>query len=133
MAYAGSVLCERLYAFPTFCVNPGLFVASLGQYDVSAWYWSQPRECVEASVSLTSTLSAAPGCTMKIIDKMQQHIDNGKTFFSFEFFPPRTDEVRIEAPECLPRVDVALHTVKLPLRQRVRRSHTPPRPATSSL
>ena len=31
---------------------------------------------------------------MKIIDKMQQQMADGKTFFSFEFFPPRTDEVR---------------------------------------
>ncbi|KAK9819788.1 hypothetical protein WJX72_002386 [[Myrmecia] bisecta] len=29
---------------------------------------------------------------MKISDKMNQSIRDGKTFFSFEFFPPRTDE-----------------------------------------
>jgi methylenetetrahydrofolate reductase (NADPH) len=32
---------------------------------------------------------------MKIIDKMQQSMDKGQTFFSFEFFPPRTEEVRV--------------------------------------
>lgn len=30
---------------------------------------------------------------MKIVDKMNESIKAGKTFFSFEFFPPRTDEV----------------------------------------
>ncbi|CAL8464700.1 g4235 [Coccomyxa elongata] len=29
---------------------------------------------------------------MKIVDKMNESIKAGKTFFSFEFFPPRTDE-----------------------------------------
>ena len=32
---------------------------------------------------------------MKIVDKMNESIKAGKTFFSFEFFPPRTDEVTI--------------------------------------
>jgi len=58
---------------------------------------------------------AAPGCIMKIIDKMQQQIDNGKTFFSFEFFPPRTDEVPIELSECLRVSTWLLHAV-MPLR-----------------
>ena len=31
---------------------------------------------------------------MKLIDKMNESIKTSKTFFSFEFFPPRTDEVR---------------------------------------
>lgn len=31
---------------------------------------------------------------MKVIDKINQHIQDGKTFYSFEFFPPRTEEVR---------------------------------------
>ncbi len=31
---------------------------------------------------------------MKIIDKMNASIKEGKPFFSFEFFPPRTEEVR---------------------------------------
>ena len=30
---------------------------------------------------------------MKIIDRMNESIASGKTFYSFEFFPPRTDEV----------------------------------------
>jgi 5,10-methylenetetrahydrofolate reductase len=30
---------------------------------------------------------------MKIIDKIQERVKDGKTFFSFEFFPPRTEEV----------------------------------------
>ena len=30
---------------------------------------------------------------MKVVDKMNESIKAGKTFFSFEFFPPRTDEV----------------------------------------
>lgn len=30
---------------------------------------------------------------MKVADKMNASIKAGKTFFSFEFFPPRTDEV----------------------------------------
>ncbi|CAL5228752.1 g11938 [Coccomyxa viridis] len=29
---------------------------------------------------------------MKVVDKMNESIKAGKTFFSFEFFPPRTDE-----------------------------------------
>jgi methylenetetrahydrofolate reductase (NADPH) len=31
---------------------------------------------------------------MKVIDKINERIADGKTFFSFEFFPPRTEEVR---------------------------------------
>ncbi len=31
---------------------------------------------------------------MKVVDKMNESIKAGITFFSFEFFPPRTDEVR---------------------------------------
>ena len=31
---------------------------------------------------------------MKIIDKVNEKISEGKPFFSFEYFPPRTDEVR---------------------------------------
>ena len=31
---------------------------------------------------------------MKIIDKMNASIKEGRPFFSFEFFPPRTEEVR---------------------------------------
>lgn len=31
---------------------------------------------------------------MKIIDKINQKLKEGKTFYSFEFFPPRTEEVR---------------------------------------
>ena len=31
---------------------------------------------------------------MKVVDKMNESIKAGRTFFSFEFFPPRTDEVR---------------------------------------
>ena len=30
---------------------------------------------------------------MKIIDKMNASIKEGRPFFSFEFFPPRTEEV----------------------------------------
>lgn len=30
---------------------------------------------------------------MKIIDKMNAAMAQGRPFFSFEFFPPRTDEV----------------------------------------
>jgi hypothetical protein len=30
---------------------------------------------------------------MKIIEKVNQKIKEGRTFFSFEFFPPRTEEV----------------------------------------
>lgn len=29
---------------------------------------------------------------MKIVDKINQAISDGRTFFSFEFFPPRTEE-----------------------------------------
>jgi methylenetetrahydrofolate reductase (NADPH) len=32
---------------------------------------------------------------MKIIDKINASIKDGKTFFSFEFFPPRTEEVSL--------------------------------------
>lgn len=31
---------------------------------------------------------------MKIVDKVNQKIKDGQQFFSFEFFPPRTEEVR---------------------------------------
>jgi 5,10-methylenetetrahydrofolate reductase len=31
---------------------------------------------------------------MKIADKMREAAASGKPFFSFEFFPPRTDEVQ---------------------------------------
>ena len=31
---------------------------------------------------------------MKVADKMREAAATGKPFFSFEFFPPRTDEVR---------------------------------------
>lgn len=30
---------------------------------------------------------------MKVVDKVQAKIKEGTQFFSFEFFPPRTDEV----------------------------------------
>ena len=33
------------------------------------------------------------GTNMKIIDKMNASIKEGRPFFSFEFFPPRTEEV----------------------------------------
>ena len=29
---------------------------------------------------------------MKIIDKINQNIDEGTTFYSFEYFPPKTEE-----------------------------------------
>ena len=31
--------------------------------------------------------------TMKVVDKMNSSIQQHRPFFSFEFFPPRTDEV----------------------------------------
>jgi 5,10-methylenetetrahydrofolate reductase len=31
---------------------------------------------------------------MKIIDKINEHTARGQNFFSFEFFPPKTEEVR---------------------------------------
>ena len=31
---------------------------------------------------------------MKVVDKMRRSMAEGKTFYSFEFFPPRTEEVR---------------------------------------
>jgi 5,10-methylenetetrahydrofolate reductase len=38
----------------------------------------------------------------KIIDRINEKIKRGETFFSFEFFPPRTEEVRLCAgpPGC---------------------------------
>jgi hypothetical protein len=30
---------------------------------------------------------------MKVVDKMKASMADGKTFFSFEYFPPRTEEV----------------------------------------
>ena len=35
-----------------------------------------------------------PFATMRISDKIQAAIDAKETFFSFEYFPPRTEEVR---------------------------------------
>jgi len=36
---------------------------------------------------------------MKVADKINARVAEGKPFFSFEFFPPRTEEVRFgEAP-----------------------------------
>ncbi len=35
---------------------------------------------------------------MKVIDKMNASIKEGKPFFSFEFFPPRTEEVWPRVP-----------------------------------
>jgi len=29
---------------------------------------------------------------VKIIDRINEHIDQGKTFYSFEYFPPKTEE-----------------------------------------
>jgi hypothetical protein len=40
--------------------------------------------------------SCQPG-KMKIIDKVNEKLKKGETFFSFEFFPPRTEEVRTGA------------------------------------
>lgn len=34
---------------------------------------------------------------MKIISKMRKSIEEGKTFYSFEFFPPRTEEVSVSS------------------------------------
>ncbi len=36
---------------------------------------------------------------MKIIDKINASIAAKETFFSFEFFPPRTEEVRLAATQ----------------------------------
>lgn len=35
---------------------------------------------------------------MKIIDKVNAEIAKGHKFFSFEYFPPRTEEVRRSSP-----------------------------------
>ena len=32
--------------------------------------------------------------TMKVSDKIKERVERGEQFFSFEFFPPRTEEVR---------------------------------------
>ena len=45
---------------------------------------------------------------MKVVDKMNGSISEGKTFFSFEFFPPRTDEVSIAAELALPPVQSSI-------------------------
>ena len=37
---------------------------------------------------------------MKVVDKMNAGIQQGRPFFSFEFFPPRTDEVRRSRKRC---------------------------------
>jgi len=37
--------------------------------------------------------------TMRISDKIQAAIDAKETFFSFEYFPPRTEEVRLSLEE----------------------------------
>ena len=34
---------------------------------------------------------------MKVVDKMNESIKAGRTFFSFEFFPPRTEEVSLHS------------------------------------
>jgi len=39
---------------------------------------------------------------MKIVDKMRKATEEGTKFYSFEFFPPRTDEVCILADNCSP-------------------------------
>lgn len=31
---------------------------------------------------------------VKVSDKIQERVERGEKFFSFEFFPPRTEEVR---------------------------------------
>ena len=31
---------------------------------------------------------------MKVSDKIKERVERGEQFFSFEFFPPRTEEVR---------------------------------------
>ena len=38
---------------------------------------------------------------MKIVDKINASVAAGKTFFSFEFFPPRTEEVRCSSQLCV--------------------------------
>ena len=35
---------------------------------------------------------------MKLIDKINEKMKKGETFFSFEYFPPRTEEVRTTIP-----------------------------------
>ena len=39
---------------------------------------------------------------MKIVDKMNESIKAGRTFFSFEFFPPRTEEVGLHQCTAIP-------------------------------
>ena len=47
---------------------------------------------------------------MKIIDKVNEKIAKGEPFFSFEYFPPRTPEVRAAGP-----IQAATSSAHLPL------------------
>ena len=45
---------------------------------------------------------------MKIIDKVNEKLKKGEPFFSFEFFPPRTEEVGAQEPAgCVDRAPAA--------------------------
>ena len=45
---------------------------------------------------------------MKVVDKMRKSMEQGANFYSFEFFPPRTDEV---SPYLILSDDINRHSI----------------------
>lgn len=56
---------------------------------------------------------------MKIVDKIKAAMAEGRTFFSFEYFPPRTEEVRIFFLNHVAKRGAAADPPRLPLRPRL--------------
>jgi len=48
---------------------------------------------------------------MKVIDKINEHVAKGQNFFSFEFFPPKTEEVRPGSVSWVIEFNVSTFTV----------------------
>ena len=59
--------------------------------------WYTVRDTVSLDTVPLTLLNAAllrpAHLVMKIVDKIKASMDAGETFFSFEYFPPRTEEV----------------------------------------
>ena len=62
------------------------------------WVPSKQQSLTRSHQILVSLFAFHRRDTMKVVDKMNAATKSGETFYSFEFFPPRTDEVCWKRP-----------------------------------
>jgi hypothetical protein len=77
---------------PPLGSSPGAFRSIVSGAKLST-VWELSSLCLQR----ISTLAASNRprlAIMKVVDKYNEKAANGETFFSFEYFPPRTEEVR---------------------------------------